>query len=227
MLQQSVVQHRANLMRLLIISIFLIFLSSCGTTKRDGWQLASEFHTDYANEFILCTELLKYSYNPRSHFYFNTYNEDPTFRAMIHDTTQLRVIIFENQNRFQEEFGLELDTFPTFGRATFWTENGELKLQVNDSQIIEIIRYEKNPLEHFKQFKKLVKKYGIVTYGELRIGGIVSVHLTAYDYLLYFPTNYNIDEPQFEELWRNKQKQGKQLDENWFYYKSDEPLEFG
>jgi hypothetical protein len=190
-------------------------------------QLASEFHSNYANEFIQNTELLKYSYNPRAHFYFNTFNEDPTFRALIHDTTELRVIIFKNQNRFLEEFGIELDTFPTFGRATIWTEDGELKLQANDSQTVEIIRYDKNPLQHFKQLKKLVNKYGIVTYGELLIGGIVRVYLTAYDYLLYFPTNYNIDEQQFEEHWRNKQKQGKQLDENWFYYKSDEPLDFG
>src|SRR5690606_20135512 len=110
-----------------------------------------------------------------------------------------------------------------FGQATIWNENGELKLQVNDSQTHDIIRYDMNPLEHFKQLQKLVNKYGIVTYGELRIGGIIEVYLTAQDYLLYFPSNYKIDEPQFEEHWRNKQKQGKQLDENWFYYKSDEP----
>lgn len=66
-----------------------------------------------------------------------------------------------------------------------------------------------------------------MTYGELRIGRIIEVYLTSQDYLLYFPTNYKIDEPQFEEYWRNKQKQGKQLDENWFYYKADESLDFG
>ncbi|MGE0932641.1 hypothetical protein [Peijinzhouia sedimentorum] len=214
-------------MRLLVTSIFLAFLNSCGTTQRDGWQLASEFHANYANEFIQNEELLRYSYNPRAHFYFNTHDEGPTFRALVHDTTQIRVIIFEDQDRFIQEFGLELGTLPTFGQATIWKENGELKLQVNDSQTLKIIRYDRNPLEHFKQLKKLVNKYRIVTYSELRIGGIIEVYLTAQDYLLYFPSNYIIDQPQFEEHWRNKQKQGKQLDENWFYYKSDEPLDFG
>ncbi|NMM47633.1 hypothetical protein [Marinigracilibium pacificum] len=214
-------------MRLLITSILLITLTSCGTTQRDGWQLASEFHTNYANEFIQNTELLKYSYNPRAHFYFNTRNEEPTFRALIHDTTKLRVIIFANQERFLQEFGLEIDSIPTFGRATIWNENEGLKLQADDSLMFEIIRYDKNPLEQFNYLKNLVNKYGIVTYGELRIGGIIEVYLTTYDYLIYYPTNYKISEPQFEEHWRNKQKNGRKLDKNWYYYKSEKPLDLG
>jgi len=225
--RSSVVQHSANFMRLMITSIFLILLNSCGTSQRDGWQLASKFHTNYANEFIQNTELLKYSYNPRAHFYFNTFNEDPSFRALIHDTTELRVIIFENQNLFLEEFGLILDTFPIINWATIWMENGELKLNVNDSLTIEIIRFNKNPLEYFKQLKKLINKYGIVTYGEQQFGGIISVYLTAYDYLIYYPTNYNITKPQFEEHWRNKQKNGRKLDKNWYYYKSEKALDLG
>lgn len=142
-------------MRLLVTSIFLAFLNSCGTTQRDGWQLASEFHINYADEFIQNEELLKYSYNPRAHFYFNTHDDGSTFRALVHDTTHLRVIIFENQDRFIQEFGLELDTLPIFGQATIWNENGELKLQANDSQILEIIKYDRNPVEHFKQLKKI------------------------------------------------------------------------
>jgi hypothetical protein len=221
------VQHSAKFMRFLITFIFIILLTSCGTTQQDGWQLASEFHEKYANEFIQNEELLKYSYNPRVHFYFNTHNDRPTFRALIHDTTQLRVIIFQNQDRFLKEFGIELDTFLTFSRATIYNENEELKLQANDSLNPEILKFDRNPLEHFNQLKNLVNKYGIVTYGELPIGGIIKVYLTAYDYLIYFPTNYQIDKPQFEEHWRTKEKQGKRLDNNWVYYRSDKPLDFG
>ncbi len=204
-----------------------ILLNSCGTTQQDGWKLASEFHENYANEFIHNEELLKYIYNPRAHFYFNTHDEAPTFRALIHDTTELRVIIFENQDRFIQEFKLELDTFPSFGEATVRRENGELKLVVDDSLEIEILNFEKDPLTHFKKLRKLINKYGIVTYGKLRIGGIIEVYITANDYLLYFPANYKIEEPQFDERWRKKQKKGKQLDQNWFYYHSDKPLDFG
>lgn len=225
-----VVQHSANTMRILLAYIILILLNSCGANQRediDGWQLASDFHTKYANEFIQNDELIKYSYNPRSHFYLNTFDEGPSFRALIHDTTKLRVVIFENQGRFIEEFGFDLDTFPTFDRATVWTENGELKIQVDGHLNLNVLNIEKNPLEQFNQFKKLLTKYGIVTYGELRIGRIIRIYFTAYDYLLYFPTNYKIDQSQFEEYWRNKKKQGKQLDQNWYYYQSDKPLDFG
>jgi len=214
-------------MRFLLTTIILFLLNSCGTSQQDGWQLAYAFYENYADEFIQNEELIKYSYNPRSHFYFNTLNDAPTFRGIIHDTTQLRIIIFENSDRFLEEFGIELDTTTSFGRATVRKVNGELKLLADDNLNIEILKIKTDPLLYFIQLKKLVDKYGIVTYSELRICGIIEVYLSAFDYLLYFPTNYKINEPQFEELWRNKQKQGKQIDQNWYYYKSDEPLDFG
>ncbi|MBR11379.1 MAG: hypothetical protein CMP48_27345 [Rickettsiales bacterium] len=213
-------------MRLLITSILFVFLNSCGTTQRDGWQLASEFHSNYANEFIQNTELLKYSYGPRMQFYYNPIHDKQTFRCWYHNS-KLSVFNFGGFNIFQEEFQLKLDTLFAFKNIEFYHNQSELRLMVNDSIQVKIISFSSDPINYFEQLREQINEYGIVTYGKLRIGGIVEVYLTAYDYLLYFPTNLKIDEPQFEEHWRNKQKQGKQLDSNWFYYRSNKPLDFG
>lgn len=215
-------------MRLLITSIFFVVLNSCGTTQRDGWQLASEFHANYAIEFIQNSDLLKYSYNPRSQFYFNPAIDSQTFRCWYFDSTELRILIYDNFSLFNSEFGLELDSSFSFNRATLIKKQDQLFLTINDETTKVAVRsVSKNPIDYFKSLKEDINKYGIVTYSELRIGGIIRVYLTAYDYLLYFPTNFQIDEPQFRERWSNKRKQGRKLDENWFYYRANKPLDFG
>ena len=214
-------------MRFLLITIFCLALYSCNSPKQDGWQLATKFHENHATQFIENQELLKYSYNPRSQFYYTTDDESRTFRCLNRDTIALIIINFGGFDIFQSEFELELETLVSFGRAELIKDSTSFKLIVNDSIPIKIISFGKDPIQYFVQLRQLIDEYRIVTYGKLRIGGIVEVYLTAFDYLLYFPTDYKIEEQQFEEYWRMKQKNGKKLDENWYYYKSEKPLDFG
>ena len=214
-------------MRYLLTSLICLILISCNSHQSDGLQLATEFHTNYADEFIQNKELQKYSYNPRAQFYYLSDDESQTFRCLSSDSTELTIINFGGFDIFQREFELETDTLIPFKRAELVKEQTNFKLMVNDSLLIEIRSIGQDPIHYFRQLRQLIDEYGIVAYGQIRLGRIIRVYLSAYDYLLYFPTGYKIGEKQFEEYWRNKQKTGKQLDENWYYYKSEKPLDFG
>ncbi len=214
-------------MKIRIASILLLTMFSCNLKREDGWQLATEFYEQYSHEFIKNGELLKYSYDPRTQFYYLTKNESKSFRCIARDSVELLIINLGGVHLFQHEFGIELDTAIEFSRAFLRNEKESLLLTLNDSIQINLFASKTNPVAYFNELKNLIEKYGIVTYGEIRLGGIIEVYLTAYDYLLYFPTDFKIEEEHFYQHWMNKRKNGRKLDENWYYYQSEKPLDFG
>lgn len=210
--------------------ILLVVTCSCDPEPPDGWILANEFYKRHASEFIENQELLKYSYNPRSHFFYNInrINDiDSSFRCIIRDSTELLVINFGGFDIFKAEFGIELDSSFSFKGGEFTNEGNSFILTVNDSVRINILAFKTNPIKYFTELKRNVENFGIVTYGELRIGGIIEVYLTGTDYLLYFPSNMNIDQEHFDEYWKNKKSKGRMINLNWYYYEAERPLDFG
>ena len=137
------------------------------------------------------------------------------------------IINFGGFDIFQQEFEIELDTIIEFGIAELVKKPTDFELTVNDTTSIKILSIGKDPIQYFGKLRQMIYEYGIVTYDQTRLGGIIRVHLTAYDYLIYFPTDYKIEEQKFNDHWRDKQKNGKKLDKNWYYYKSEKPLDFG
>ncbi len=216
-------------MRFLLVTIFGLTFYSCNSPKQDqdGWKLATEFHANCATEFIQNDELQKYSYNPRSQFYYLSDDESRTFRCLNRDSVELLIINFGSFDVFQREFKIKLDTIIDFERAKLVKELTDFRLVMNDTVSVKIKSIGKDPVLYFSQLRKTIREYGIITYGQIRLGGIIKVYLTAYDYLIYFPTGYKIEEQHFEEYWQNKKKSGKKLDNNWYYYKSKKPLNFG
>lgn len=202
--------------------ILSLVTCSCTPEAPNGWVLANEFYEVHASEFIGNKELLKYSYNPRSQFLYNVNHVndiDSSFRCIIRDSTELLLINFDGFDIFKHEFGIELDSSFSFKR-------GE-KFSINDSVRANILALKTNQIKYFTELKRNVEDFGIVTYGELRIGGIIEVYLTGTDYLLYFPSDMNIDQEHFDQYWENKKSKGRMIDLNWFYYEAERPLDFG
>lgn len=208
------------------VILFASFFSSCNSEQPDGWQLANEFHEKYASEFVSDKELLKYNYNPRTHFFYLNKN-DSSFRCIVRDSAELLIINFDGFDIFKNEFGIEIDSSITFKRGFFTKDNSTLTLAINDTTSIGGISYRIDPISYFAELNGKVQKYGIVTCGRLRIGGIIQVYLTATDYLLYFPSDLDIEKEHFNAHWRNKKSNGQPLDLNWYYYKAEQPLDFG
>lgn len=210
--------------------ILLVLACSCDPEPPDGWTLANEFCERHASEFIENQELLKYSYNPRSQFFYNInrINDiDSSFRCIIRDSTELLVINFDGFDIFRNEFGIELDSSLSFKRGEFTNEGNSFILTVNDSVRINVLAFKTNPIKYFTELKSNVEDFGIVTFGKLRIGGIIEVYLTGTDYLLYFPSDLNVGQAHFEEYWENKKSKGRMIDSNWYYYEAERPLDFG
>lgn len=210
--------------------ILLLAICSCTREAPDGWGLANEFYERHASEFIENQELLKYSYNPRSQFFYNINRIngiDSSFRCIIRDSTKLLVIDFDGFDIFRNEFGIELDSSFAFKRGEFANEGNSFILTVNDSVRINVLAFKTNPIKYFTELKRNVEDFGIVTFGKLRIGGIIEVYLTGTDYLLYFPSDLNIDQENFDEYWKNKKSKGRMIDSNWYYYEAERPLDFG
>lgn len=210
--------------------ILLMVTCSCDPESPDGWILANEFYERHASEFIENQELLKYSYNPRSQFFYNVNHVndiDSSFRCIIRDSTELLLINFDGFDIFKHEFGIELDSSFSFKRGEFTNEGNFFKFSINDSVRANVLALKTNPIKYFTKLKRKVEDFGIVTYGELRIGGIIEVYLTGTDYLLYFPSNMNIDQEHCDQYWENKKSKGRMIDLNWYYYEAERPLDFG
>ena len=84
-----------------------------------------------------------------------------------------------------------------------------------------------DPIQYFSQLDKERENYGIVDFSRLRIGEIIEINFSATDYLLYFPPGSKIEEKQFRDYWNKKMKEGKKLDDNWYYYTRERPLDNG
>lgn len=210
--------------------ILLMVTCSCDPESPDGWILANEFYERHASEFIENQELLKYSYNPRSQFFYNVNHVndiDSSFRCIIRDSTELLLINFDGFDIFKHEFGIELDSSFSFKRGEFTNEGNFFKFSINDSVRANVLALKTNPIKYFTKLKRKVEDFGIVTYGELRIGGIIEVYLTGTDYLLYFPSDMNIDQEHCDQYWENKKSKGRMIDLNWYYYEAERPLDFG
>ena len=142
---------------------------------------------------------------------------------------------------------MPIDTNSTWDRLSLKTDSMyyilELELYVHPNKVVNSDTIKANiktignytisknlmgdPIKYFAQLDKERGNYGIVDFRRLRIGEIIEINFSATDYLLYFPTDSKIEKKQFQDFWDEKMKEGKKLDDNWYYYKRERPLDNG
>ena len=234
--------------QLIIILIISCGLSSCDKTPDNfGYEQSMTFFKEHTDKFLK-SELLKYAYNPRTQYSVTT-NDTLIYRAFLRREDNELVGVFRQRGFevFARQFKIPIETNTTWDGLTLKSDSSnyilELGLYTHPDKVINsdtikadiktIGNYSipKNlmidPIQYFSKLDKEREVYGIVDFSKLRIGKIVEINFSATDYLLYFPPDSEIEERQFQDYWDKKMKEGKKLDDNWYYYKRERPLDNG
>lgn len=228
---------------LLIIICFTLLLNSCAEQKNDnGFEKAKNFFNKYTKEFVQ-SELYKFTYHPRTQYDLIS-NDSNSFRVLVYEKNELRVI---NSFGFISMFNLPVDTNYLDVEALFRNENsgyelviekfGRAEYTISERTIEKITRteieyyfpkeiIENNPIEYFKELEEIRNKFGIINYFRVFNSKVYRLYFSSYDYLVYIPDNFQ-SEKEYKDYWEKELKKGKKLDDNWYYYKSDEPLDVG
>jgi len=233
--------------------LIIIFLISCGLSSCDktpdnfGYEQSMTFFKLHADNFLK-SELLKYDYNPRTQYSLSI-NDTLVYRAILRQEDNEFVGVFGDNGAvvFARQFKIPIDTNSTWDRLYLKTDSTHYTLElelyshpnivINSDTVKADIKTTGNysipvnlmddPFKYFSTLDNERKNYGIMDFRKLRIGRIIEVNFSVTDYLLYFPTDGKIEEKQFQEHWDKKIKEGKKLDDNWYYYKRERPLDNG
>jgi hypothetical protein len=206
-----------------------------------------KFFKEHTDSFLK-SELLKYDYNPRSQFSLST-NDTLVYRALLRQEYHEFVGIFGDKGFgvFAREFKIPIDTNTEWERLDLKADSTqytlELELYSHSNKVInsDTIKADiktngsysiprnlmNDPFRYFSGLDKERKNYGIMDFRKLRIGGIIEVNFSPTDYLLYLPSDTKIEEKRFQDFWEKKLREGKKLNENWYYYKRERPLDNG
>lgn len=232
----------------IILLIISCGLSSCDKTPDNfGYEQAMTFFNLHADNFLK-SELLKYDYNLRTQYSLSV-DDALVYRAILRPENNEFVGVFGKNGSevFARQFKIPIDTNSAWSRLYLKTDSKhyilELELyshtnKVVNSDTIKVdikttgnysipVNLMDDPFKYFSIIDNERKNYGIVDFRKLRIGGIIEVNFSITDYLLYFPSDGKIEGKQFQDYWNKKIKEGKKLDNNWYYYKRERPLDNG
>jgi len=234
--------------QLTIILLISCGLSSCDKTPDNFGRLQSMTFFKTHTDNFLKSELLKYDYNPRTQYSLSV-NDTLVYRAILQQEDNELVGVFYDSSfaLFAGQFKIPIDTNSTWDRLYLQTNSTHYKLElelfthpskiINSDTVNGDIKTTGNysipkslmsdPIQYFNDLDKERVKYGIMDFRKLRIGGIIEVNFSPTDYLLYFPTNSKIEEKRFQDFWDKKIKEGEKLDDNWYYYKRERPMDNG
>jgi len=228
-----------------ILTFVVIFINSTFSFPSDknvkGFVLAMKFYNNYATDF-LNSDLIKFNYHPRTQYDFLT--DSNSYRVLVKDENNISIIGFIE---FAKSFNLPLDTIVDYYWASLKCVNSLYILELGNNKFTDYqylqekikksikteTKYEftenvidDNPLKFFNNLEKLRIKYGIINIKNIKAVGVVEIYFSSTDYLIYFPSDLIID-IKYQEYWDKKKKEGKKLDDNWYYYESDKPLDVG
>jgi len=227
---------------LLIICFTLLLNSFAELNNENGYKKAINFYNKYTKEFIQ-SELYKFKYHPRTHYDLIS-NDSNSFRVLVYEKNELRVL---NSFGFISMFNLPVDTNYLNVEALFRNKNTGYELVIEKFEHTEYLISERtiektirteikydipkdiikvNPIEYFNEFERLRKKFGIINYFRAFNSKVIRLYFSSYDYLIYIPDNFQL-EMEYNGYWEKKLGKGKKLDDNWYYFKSDKPLDVG
>lgn len=235
--------------RLTIILLLSVGQSGCQKTPDNfGYNNSLKFVETFADRFLE-SELFKYDYDVRTQYALSV-SDTLKYRAFVKQESSELTAMFYDDNGFELfriQFHIQLEMGSKWEELRLTREGRGFNLEVERYESLKAIvnmdtasgtvktvgKYMipeglmSDPIAYFQTIDKERERYGIVNLRKLRIGGIVELYFSATDYLLYFPNKMVIEEKQFQDYWNKKIKEGKQLNRNWYYYKSERPLDNG
>ena len=228
---------------LLIVFCFTLLLNSCSEQNNEsGYEKSLNFFNKYTKEFVQ-SELYKFKYHPRTQYDLIS-NDSYSFRVLVHENNELRII---NSFGFIKMFNIPVDTNYLNVEALFRNENsgyelviekfGRTKYTIPEKTIEKTTRteieynfpkeiIENNPIDYFNKLEKLRNKFGIVNYFRAFNSKVIRLYFSAKDYLIYIPDNFHL-EKEYKDYWENELKSGKKLNENWYYFRSEQSFDVG
>ena len=222
-----------------LFTILLLFQSCSDKDKESGYEKALNFHENHLTEFFN-SEFYKFRYHPRTHYHL--IKEDSTscwFGVLTVGENEIRII---NLSGFNKMFDLPLYNFYDEKWTILSFDNSEFTMD------IECIHYEDNtikrkstanikytfpiesvkinPVEYFAKIEKQRNKFGIINYTRQDRSKYFNLYFSRYDYLTYIPSDSLLNEEQIKNR-EERLKRGIKLDDNWYYFKSEEALDVG
>lgn len=221
-------------------------LGGCDRTQDTaGYDRAVTFVNAHAASFMK-SELLKYDYGLRLQYIRST-GDTSVYRALFRAEDNKLLVSFDKSGWqvFEHQFRIPLGTNAGWSRLVLHRDSThfhfDLEMHTYPDSVISAdtikvslytagdysvpVNLMDDPIAYFSRLDQERGKYGVGTYNRLRIGGIMELNFSPTDYLLYFPTDFKIGEQQFRDTWNKEMKRGKKLDDNWYYYRRDKPLD--
>ena len=230
-------------LKLLILICFVLLINSCTETDTEiGYKKALNFYEKHTKEFF-DSELNKFRYHPRTQ-YDLIVNDSNSYRVLVKENKELFVI---NPYGFIKMFNLPVDSNYMHDKAFLNYENSEFIFEIENYEwidysvsdktiektIITNIKYvfpketiKNNPIKYFDNLEKLRNKFGIVNYYRTFDSKVIWIYFSSFDYLIFIPDNFQF-EKEYKDYWEKELKNGKKFDDNWYYFKSEEPLDVG
>ena len=200
-------------MKRYLVLFFLI--TSCHTETDWVIDKADYFIKNSASDFLENQELMNYSYNKRSQFYFQN-SEHNKFRIMTFEQN-LRFYCFSDSCLLDKKIGIRS---PQYLKKGFYNiKNDTISLDFNKDSIIDVeTKFNTNPIEIFEKHKTELKKLGIHSYSARPAINLYYVYLNSTFVLL--------KSDKIENYISEKDKIIKNYENNWHLIKRSSSIEF-
>ena len=233
---------KRNLIKL--FAILLLFQSYSCKDNENGYEKALNFHENHLTEFFN-SEFYKFRYHPRTHYHL--INEDSIsswFGVIIRGNKELLII---NSSGFIKMFDFPIDTFENDYITILSLENSQFimhiecigyedylhsgdtinkKTTTNIKYTFPIESVTINPVDYFAEIEKQRIKFGIINYSRHDMSKYFNLYFSKHHYLTYIPSDSVLNEEQQKNR-EERLKSGIKLDDNWYYFKSEEALDVG
>lgn len=212
--------------------IYIIIGIVCISCNEDEvrQQRVDKFYKYHSSDLLKNDSLIRHYYNPRAGFVYGENFEDQ-YRVYVRDSNRLDIITSGRFTHLDSMFGIIAEKpMPFFKKMWVYSEGDSLHFEVRDYNTRDTVRivpvsWNRNPVEYYNQLKSDVKEYGLITFGSYG-SGILNMHVTSYDYLVYIPDSLKLEKPEIGESYENRSNSIK-LDDNWYHISTEEPLDLG
>ena len=205
-----------NLTKILIILICFTNCQNRETTKDNNCN--SDIFYESSRKEFLKGDLKNYSYNPRTGFTKQNFDED-LFRVILRQDSSIRV---EGIVEFNKEFNLTIDT--AVWNYVFISKhlNGDLTLSSADNKVEQIIKkteYKIDPVSYFIKLKKNIESYRIIAIEKHQSVNTIKLIFSDHDYLIYKPDTLKF-KTDSKEFMTYLFQDSIRLDRNWYQFKT-------
>ena len=197
----------------------LICFTNCQNreTNKDNNCNSDVFYESSRNEFLK-GDLKNYSYNPRTGFTKQNFDED-LYRVILRQDSSIRV---DGIVEFNKEFNLTIDT--AVWNYVFISKNLNEDLTLSSTnnkaeQIIKKTEFKIDPVSYFIKLKKHVERYRIIEIEKHQSVNTIKLIFSDHDYLIYKPDTLKF-KTDTKDFMTYLFQDSIRLDRNWYQFKT-------